>query len=51
MAPAVEESGERLAVLTTLVGLLQLKHEQMEGPDGTGTLEYDSKLMEVSLRA
>ena len=45
--PAVEQSGERLAVLTTLVGLLELKHLQMEGEDGTGPLEADLRLMEV----
>ena len=44
---AVEQSGERMAVLTTLVGLLELKHLQMEGEDGTGSLESDIQLMEV----
>ena len=44
---AVEQSGERMAVLTTLVGLLQLKHLQIEGEDGTGSLESDIQLMEV----
>ena len=45
---AVEESGERMAVLTTLVGLLELKYLQLEGKGGTGTLESDIELMEVS---
>lgn len=45
---AVEESGERMAVLTTLVGLLELNHLQLEGEDGTGSLESDIELMEVS---
>ena len=36
-----------MAVLTTLVGLLELKHLQMEGEDGTGSLEADIQLMEV----
>lgn len=36
-----------MAVLTTLVGLLELKHMQMEGDDGTGSLESDIQLMEV----
>ena len=44
---AVEQSGQRMAVLTTLVGLLELKHLQMEGEDGTGSLESDIQLMEV----
>ena len=48
LVSVVEESGERLAVLTTLEGLLRLKHLQMEGEDGTGTLESDSIIMEVS---
>lgn len=44
----VEESGERMAVLTTLVGLLQLKHTQMEdNEDGTGSLESDIQLMDA----
>lgn len=38
-----------MAVLTTLVGLLQLKHTQMEdNEDGTGSLESDIQLMDVS---
>lgn len=45
---AVEELGERMAVLTTLVGLLELKYLQLEGEDGTGSLESDIELMEVS---
>ncbi|KAA6422499.1 MAG: hypothetical protein FRX49_07674 [Trebouxia sp. A1-2] len=44
---AVEESGERMAVLTTLVGLLELKHLQLEGESGTGSLEADMKLIEA----
>ena len=36
-----------MAVLTTLVGLLEMKHQQMEGEDGTGSLESDIQLMEV----
>ncbi|KAL3140376.1 hypothetical protein ABBQ38_004637 [Trebouxia sp. C0009 RCD-2024] len=44
---AVEQSGERMAVLTTLVGLLELKHLQMEGEDGTGSLESDIQLIEA----
>jgi len=46
--PAVEESGERMAVLTTLAGLLELKHLQLEGESGTGSLEADMKLIEVT---
>lgn len=45
---AVEESGERMAVLTTLVGLLELKHLQLEGESGSGSLEADMKLIEVT---
>ena len=45
---AVEESGERMAVLTTLVGLLLIKHEDMEGDGGTGSLEDDVQILEVS---
>ena len=48
--PAVEESGERMAVLTTLVGLLELKHLQLEGESGTGSLEADMKLIEVTCK-
>ncbi len=48
--PAVEESAERMAVLTTLVGLLELKHLQLEGESGTGSLEADMKLIEVTCK-
>lgn len=48
--PAVEESGERMAVLTTLVGLLELKHLKLEGESGTGSLEADMKLIEVTCK-
>jgi hypothetical protein len=48
--PAVEASGERMAVLTTLVGLLELKHLQLEGESGTGSLEADMKLIEVTCK-
>lgn len=44
---AVEQSSERMAVLTTLVGLLELKHLRMEREDGTGSLESDIELIEV----
>ena len=37
-----------MAVLTTLVGLLELKHMQQEGESGTGSLEADMKLIEVT---
>ena len=35
-----------MAVLTTLVRLLELKVEEMEGPNGTGPLEADIALLE-----
>lgn len=44
---AVEESGLCMAALTTLVRLLEMKVVEMEGEDGTGTLEEDIKLLEV----
>ena len=37
-----------MAVLTTLVGLLVMKHEDLEGDNGTGSLEDDMELLEVS---
>ena len=48
---AVEKSGERMAVLTTLVGLLVMKHEDLEGEGGTGSLEEDMEILEVSVLA
>ena len=39
-----------MAVLTTLVGLLDLKHLQLEGESGTGSLEADMKLIEVTCK-
>ena len=48
---AVEKSGERMAVLTTLVGLLVMKHEDLEGEDGTGSLEEDMEILEVNVLA
>lgn len=47
---AVEASGERMAVLTTLVGLLELKHMQQEGESGTGSLEADMRLIQVTCK-
>ena len=35
-----------MAVLTTLVRLLELKVEEMEGPSGTGPLEADIALLD-----
>lgn len=42
----VEKSGERMAVLTTLVGLLMKTHDELEGDEGTGSLEDDMKILE-----
>lgn len=44
---AVEEAGTRLAVLTTLVRLLEESLFRLEGPGGTGPLEDDISLLEV----
>ena len=43
---AVERCGLRMAVLTTLVRLLELKAAELEGPDGTGPLEDDISLLQ-----
>lgn len=48
---AVEKAGERMAVLTTLAGLLVMKHEDLEGEDGTGSLEEDMEILEVNVLA
>lgn len=45
---AAEEAGIRLAVLTSLVRLLENKAFELEGPGGTGTLEDDIALLEAS---
>ena len=41
----------RLAQLTTLRRLLELKVVEMEGEDGTGSLEDDIRLLEVRCRS
>ncbi|KAK9806362.1 hypothetical protein WJX72_011435 [[Myrmecia] bisecta] len=43
----VEESGLRMAALTTLVRLLEVKAVEMEGEGGTGLLEDDIQLLET----
>ena len=40
--------GLELACLTTLRRLLELKLLEMEGPEGTGSLELDIQLLQVS---
>ena len=43
----IESSGLRLALLTTLVRLLELKIRELEGSEhGSGSLESDEKLLE-----
>ncbi len=48
---AVEAAGLRLAVVTTLVRLLEVKLVELEGPEGTGPLEEDVSLLEAHLSA
>lgn len=48
MATAAEEAGVRLAVLTSLVRLLEVKAFELEGPAGTGPLEDDIAVLEAS---
>lgn len=48
---AMEESGMRLAIATTLVRLLELKLEELENVEqGTGTLQHDENLLAQSRR-
>lgn len=47
--PSVEAAGLRLAVMTTLVRLLEVKLVELEGPEGTGLLEEDVRLLEGPL--
>ena len=52
MHGAVEAAGLRLAILTTLVRLLEVKAAELEGPDsGTGPLEEDVRLLEAGAAA
>ncbi|GAB4816950.1 hypothetical protein N2152v2_003996 [Parachlorella kessleri] len=44
----VERSGLRMAVLTTLVRLLEYTVVQQEGDEGTGTLEADQALLKAA---
>lgn len=50
MPCAVEDSGHCLAVLTTLVRLLEVKLAELEGEGGTGPLEDDVALLEAASR-
>lgn len=45
----VEAAGLRLAVMTTLVRLLEVKLAELEGEGGTGSLEDDVQLLEGPL--
>ncbi|CAL8466595.1 g6131 [Coccomyxa elongata] len=45
----VEAAGLRLAVMTTLVRLLEVKLAELEGEGGTGSLENDVQLLEGPL--
>jgi hypothetical protein len=46
---AVEAAGLRLAILTTLVRLLEIKAAELESPEtGTGPLEGDVHILEAS---
>ena len=47
--PSVEAAGLRLAVMMTLVRLLEVKLVELEGPEGTGLLEEDVRLLEGPL--
>lgn len=46
---SVEAAGLRLAVMTTLVRLLEVKLAELEGEGGTGSLEDDVQLLEGPL--
>lgn len=46
---AAESSGLRLAVMTTLMRLLEVKLAELEGAGGTGPLEEDVRLLEGPL--
>ncbi len=46
---SVEAAGLRLAVMTTLVRLLEMKLAELEGEGGTGSLEDDVQLLEGPL--
>lgn len=43
---SIEHEGLRLAVITTLSRLLELRMNEQEGPEGTGLLEDDLKYLE-----
>jgi len=43
-----KHSGMRMAILSTLVKLLEYKAEAMEGEDGTGPLEEDFKILQAA---
>ena len=44
----IEDSGMKLAVLTCLARMLEIKSAELEGEDGTGSLERDQKILEAA---
>ena len=44
----IEESGIKLAVLTCLARMLEIKVAELEGEGGTGPLERDERILEAA---
>jgi hypothetical protein len=44
----IEESGMKLAVLTCLARMLEIKCDGLEGEEGTGPLEKDQQILEAA---
>lgn len=43
----IDDSGMRLAVLTCLARMLEIKCDELEGEEGTGPMERDQQILEA----
>ncbi len=44
----IEDSGMKLAVLTCLARMLEIKCDELEGEGGTGPMERDQQILEAA---
>lgn len=44
----IEDSGMKLAVLTCLARMLEIKSAELEGEEGTGPLESDQQILDAA---
>ena len=44
----IEDSGMKLAVLTCLARMLEIRSAELEGEEGTGPLERDQQMLDAA---